>query len=947
MKNATLIKCTCFFICITLYLQASAQIIPSWNFVGPVQFPTNVSGQINGIGRVSQLKFHPSDGSTLYAVAAHSLWKSTDTANTWQPLTGVDALPSLTCASVCIDYTNDSIIYLGTGDANYYSNSLGIYKSTDGGNTFTAANTGIGTRLAVEILMSPADHNTLVAATNDGIWKSTDGGASWSEKIVGGTFSDMRYKANSGTNTIYAVTKTGGFYLSSDLGDTWTQITSVAPSTAGGGRIAVTTADSTVVYAGFIGSNSTTAGGIIFRSSDEGNTFSLMKRDSLPNIVGYNATSAGQGNYNFDMTASPTNANTVYVDAHLTWKSDDGGTTWTQTIGNWASYIHTDMHCMRFDPYDTTKLFNCNDGGVWLSKDRGYTWTPRSNGLGATEFYHTANSRLKKYLIQAGAQDNGGIYYNINTWYTNAGGDATTPYAFDNVSSDISYWTGSGKRKNIVTNASSVSYGLPFTASNSDFYSFSALSKSTAFVAHNSLVYRTTNLGASTPTWTKIDSAATTIMAIAVSPADSNLLYIVTKGSLGVGKIYRCDNAMAATPTFTQIGTTPNSTNYNASFALNNNVNAVCMSNGSHVFRSINKGVNWTEITGSLNTSINIQQLLADTSNRKEGIYLRSTSVYYKDTSMGDWIIYANALPSCSGLRGLDIYYDSSSNNLIRLATYGRGLWEVPAYDPPIDTIYAVADAYVRNGSYANTNYGTVDALVVKNDVNSGYSRETYLKFNLKHADANASTVNLQLNIAGANTGVGSISWAVYYVSDDSWTENGVTWNNKPTTTTLLATVPGQSSGVVNFPVTDQVMSELAGDKVLTLKVVSTVSGQTTDATFYSREDALLSNQPQLLFSNTPSLNAALMNVPKPVEARIYPNPASTEATIEFASETEKMIWISINDMSGRVVMWRNQRAFSGNNKIPVNTNMLAAGTYIVTIKDGQNTTPLKLIITK
>jgi hypothetical protein len=103
------------------------QINANWKLTGPVNFPTNKSGQVNGMGRVSQIVFHPTDPNKMYAASASGgLYISSDGAKTWQ-VTGTDKLPAMSCASVCVDHTNDKIIYLGSGDANYYGNAFGIW----------------------------------------------------------------------------------------------------------------------------------------------------------------------------------------------------------------------------------------------------------------------------------------------------------------------------------------------------------------------------------------------------------------------------------------------------------------------------------------------------------------------------------------------------------------------------------------------------------------------------------------------------------------------------------------------------------------------------------------------------------------------------------------------------------------------------------------------------
>lgn len=158
-----------------------------WEPLG-YEFPLNRMGQINGIERVTQLKFHPTDPKIFYGMTAMGgLFISKDEGANWSP-TGTDNLPFCRLSSVCIDHTNPRTMYIGTGDPNYYNTyeSIGIYKSIDGGQTWTSSSSGLGNALAVEILMSPSDNNVLIAATNNGIWKSTNAGATWTVKKAEG-----------------------------------------------------------------------------------------------------------------------------------------------------------------------------------------------------------------------------------------------------------------------------------------------------------------------------------------------------------------------------------------------------------------------------------------------------------------------------------------------------------------------------------------------------------------------------------------------------------------------------------------------------------------------------------------------------------------------------------------------------------------------------------------
>jgi photosystem II stability/assembly factor-like uncharacterized protein len=380
--------------------QSVAQIRGNWKPIGPSLFPTDMTGQVNGIGRVCQVKFHPGNPQKMYAVSASGgLWISNNGAETWQR-TGTDNMPYTACASVCIDHTNDQVMYLGTGDANYYDlgyfGSLGIWKSTDGGQHWNKSNMG-NNILAVEILMHPSNNNELIAATSLGIWKTYDGGETWWIPKEGGNFKDMIFKPVAGTSTIYAVTD-NEFFRSTDMGGTWTSVPLPGAGITGGGRLAVSKANPEIVYLTFVGEFGNGTATPVLRSTDSGQSFTIMKAAGQPNLNGMQPSEGGQGNYNYTMTADPNNADVVYTAGHVVWKSTNGGVNWNK-LTNWWETVHTDMHDIEFSP-DGTKLFNANDGGIWLSTNGGSNWQPKSHGLEVTECYHAGQSPVSKLITR-------------------------------------------------------------------------------------------------------------------------------------------------------------------------------------------------------------------------------------------------------------------------------------------------------------------------------------------------------------------------------------------------------------------------------------------------------------------------------------------------------------------------------------------------------------------
>jgi PKD repeat protein len=689
-----------FFILLHLCIvpQAMSQTYGNWQLLGPIDFPTNITGQIHGIGRVCQLKFHPSLDSVLFAPSASGgLFKSVDRGVNWTVL-GTDVLPNTACASVCIDHTNDSVLYLGTGDPNYYGNGEGIWKSVDAGLTWSPSNNGIGNLLAVEILMDPVDPQILIAATKSGIWKTYDGGQNWVEKNTGGEYTDMAYKAVAGTHTLYAATRQQ-FWMSLDLGETWTQITIPFPTNGGpnGIRIGTTPADTNVVYLGVIFFEPGNHYGTVYRSDDGGLTFAGVKTQPTPDIAGYDATSPGQGNYNWTLCVDPLNEDKVYTGSHCVWRSDDGGVNWTKLTDWWAE-VHTDMHHFVFNPYNSQELWQVNDGGVWLSVNEGVNWVTRCDGLAATENYHIAQSPIRKDMISAGTQDNGETFFQNDTWYCNRGGDWGTRMIFDYYDATRVYYYESGKRRHVTTSEQDLT--LPFTPSNNMRLAFTPLNTSLAFASFQG-VWRTDDLNDNPPAWTPVLPLTSTVKAMTVAAKRTDQLYVVASNAT----IYRSDNVLSATPTFVSYPL-PAGTSVSANITtIAADSMVVYVSCGTKVYRSDDQGATWTNVTFNL-PNVNIVSLIHDSSFATESVYAASAvGVWYRNDTMSYWLNYSQGLPTIAEIKDLTMYSNGSVSNSLRVGYYGRGTWASEPYGgntlPPdplfvADTTYGCAGLAVQ-----------------------------------------------------------------------------------------------------------------------------------------------------------------------------------------------------------------------------------------------------------
>lgn len=668
----------------------------SWQISGPVNFPEDISGQINGIGRVTSLKFDPVTPNRIYVTSASGgLWRSNDTGFTWTNV-NTDYMPKMACASICIDHTNNNVLYLGSGDPNYYYPDYGVWKSTNGGASWALSTNGMGNALVVELIMHPANNQVLLAATDWGIYKTTNGGAHWTQVKNGGDFKAMIMKPNS-MDTVYAVTSSE-IFRSVNFGATWQQITTgvnIPGSNGMGMRLAVSKASPNVVYVSMIANE-----GLTLKSTDFGSSFTTVYNNPSQSLVGYDASTPGQGDYNFGMTADPFNSNIVYIAAHCVWKSTDAGITWNKLTDWWAD-CHTDMHGIYVHPNYPNMLFNINDGGVFISRDGGDNWDQRSNGIAATENYHAAQSNLIRNQVSIGTQDNGELFSNNNGWYTNRGGDWGSPMIYDYNASNMVYYYENGNRRSVYSGENT--YNLPFSSTSNLCLAFNRKIPQTGFTAFYE-IYKTSNLNAASPTWNSVFNPNQFVTDIHSSHADSSVLYAVTADD----KIHRCDNVFAGSPVFNTFNTPVPTGIVSSITTVKTNSNVVVLSCGSVVYRSTNKGQSFTNYSTGITGGINILKLFHDEFSNDESIYAcTAKGVFYRNSSMSSWQNITYNLPSIADINDFMMFNDGTAASVIRVAYYGRGVWELPIRTsmPPSVSISSDKQIVCMGSAVTFTNY--------------------------------------------------------------------------------------------------------------------------------------------------------------------------------------------------------------------------------------------------
>lgn len=653
-----------------LFVQLSNAQLASW-IAGPsgTDFPTNLVGQINGMTRICQMKFHATNPNKFYAITSQGgLFITTNAGTSWTVAPGTETL-ALNCSAVCVDYSNDQNIWLGTGDPNYYSNGGGIYFSNNGGLSFSP--TSLANCLVIDIIQNPLNTSEYLAATNKGIYKSTNSGSTWAA-VTATTlaFCDLKSNAAAASQTLYACTNEvqSKFLRSTNFGSTWTQITNgiVTPTanTQSGARIGVTPSNTNVVYFELISD-----GGMVHKSNDGGLNFNLKKAGGSPYLTYYSntVTAGGQGNYNNAITVDRANPANVWLQAHNTWFSADSGATWNM-LTYWPFDVHTDMHQIEQSPYNNNDLYSCNDGGIWLSNDGGNNWITKTDGIYAFEIGDetAVSSQNLQSFVSIGTQDNARLYGNANGWFTISGGDDYDKRVFDY--NGHLYIDGTSRQLNHT--GASGTYNLP--TANWNCFAFNRTNPNLAFMGYDQ-VYRSLNLGSASPSWTVVSALTASVSVLHSCIADVNRLYVLTTN----GIFLSCSNALATNPSFTAVTLPGGNTNIGSIQAMANNPMVVYVHKNNAVYRSGDGGQTFTNISFNL-PNVNHRRLLAEQYGGTQELVMLATNnaVYYKKAGQTSWTNYSTGLPGRKSPTGFSMFDNGTTQARIRYSSYGRGVWE-------------------------------------------------------------------------------------------------------------------------------------------------------------------------------------------------------------------------------------------------------------------------------
>lgn len=691
--------------------------------------PGTMSGRITSIQGVNK------EPKTIYVgTAGGGIWKSTSAGAGFKPI--FDKYTQ-SIGDIAIDQNNPKTIYVGTGESNM-RNSVsygdGMYKSTDGGDNWVKIGLDSTEHIA-KIAIHPTNGNILYVAApgplfkdspHRGLYKTEDGGKTWTKALY---ISEKAGAADvsidpSNPNIVYATTwefrrmpysfnsggPGGGIWKSTDGGKNWSRIQNGLPQGLVG-RVALALAPSApknLVAIAELDSNKT---GLYI--SDNGGESWKSQSASL-NVV-------SRPFYFSCIVIDPKEAKRVYRPAYSFSYSDDGGYSFASAGGD-GVVPHADHHALWINPNNTNELWLGTDGGVYLSLDRGANWSYKHN-IPVGQFYHATTDQATPYRIYGGLQDNGSWVapsaapggVNNSVWQDIYGGDGFWVVP-DGKDPKICYaeYQGGNMARVTINNGKSVSI-QPKQAIGEDKLRWNwntplhVGSVSKALYTGAQYLYKSTDQGRN---WTRISGDLTTndkkkqqqegsgglsadntsaenhctIFTISESPLDGNIVWAGTDdGNLQVttdgGKTWTnvsANVAKAGVPAQTWVSSIePGRHNKQVVYATFDN--HMYGDNNTYVAKSDDLGNTWVVLKGGEALEGYAHKIREDRLN-KDLLFLGTERGLYCTLNGGkEWFRMKNNMPWYALVRDIDI--QMNTHDLV-LGTHGRGIIVVDDISP-------------------------------------------------------------------------------------------------------------------------------------------------------------------------------------------------------------------------------------------------------------------------
>ena len=713
-------------------------------------------------GRISDIAVNPTNFNEYYvATSAGGVWKTSNAGNSFAPIFDQQGSYSIGC--ITLDPNNANIVWVGTGENNNQrsvSYGDGIYRSEDGGKSWEHMGLKNSEHIG-KILVHPEDSNTLYVAAigplwssggDRGLYKSNDGGTTWTAVLTVDAHTGVNDVVMDPRNpeVLYASTfqrrrhvftyigggPGSGIHKSEDGGATWKKVNKGLPSTTLGRiGLAISEANPEYLYA------------IVEAAQNKGGFYRSTNRGASWEKRGDYSTS---GNYYQEIFADPVNPDRVYAMNNWMRVTHDGGKTFDY-VGE--DFKHIDNHVIWINPNNNQHLLSGNDGGVYESWDAGKHWTFKPN-LPVTQFYKVAVDNAKPfYNIYGGTQDNfslGGPSRTISgngpnnfDWFITHGGDGfesqidpenpNIVYAQSQYGNLVRYDKQSGEEKGIQPkerkgeNAYRWNWDAPLAVSRHTsgriYFAANKLFKSddrgnswqvisedlTQNIDRNKLPVMGKIWGVDAVMKNQSTSPYGTIVAFSESPKNADLLYVGTDDGLiqiteDGGENWRKASNFPGVPANTYV---------NAVFASKHNENVVyaCFNNHKkgdfkpYVLVSNDKGNSWSSISNNLPNRGSTYAFEEDHVDESLVFVGTEFGVFFSDNKGSEWKQLKGGLPP---IAVRDIAIQEEHNDLV-LGTFGRGFYVLDDYTslrgiskelPQEAKVFAVRDALQFELSY-------------------------------------------------------------------------------------------------------------------------------------------------------------------------------------------------------------------------------------------------------
>jgi len=678
-----------------------------WSNLGVVQSHKQGGGASNDQANIYAVTQCSINSSIMYlGTETGQVYKSNNTGISWTCVSMYDEFPGGVTA-IAVNPINPNEVYAGCNS--------NLMKSINGGSSWTAVISNVPNLNINEILIDRSNPQLVLVATDKGLYRSINGGGVFTQLFNNTKCYDVKQNTAS-ANSMYLVKNNPAqnlfeFYRSMDAGATWTIQTngwhfSNNPARYdGGARIGVTPANPNKIYVHLIGESKAGDNGFIgvYRSADGGQTWTLPNAPAggpysnthLNLAIAGGTSGHHQGFYNCAIMVSATDENKVLVGGTSLWRSIDGAVSFSAAAGynNGNLNMHVDMQDFR--AFGNGKYWITTDGGVYFSSDFFTTLAIHKNtGIHAQDFWGFGSGWNNDVLV-------GGLYHNGNlAYYENYGvgnylelGGGESPTGYVNPGNNLKTCFSDVGGKIIPTSLTGSVQSFPVSKFPNEMYYPAESSE----MEHHPSFYNTAFIGKENKLWKTLDGGTTytlinafgtatsnPVYQIEISRSNPNIMYVAqTNPGQSISNLWKTTNGGSTWNSVTQPIANNNG---NVLLQLDyNNANNLWIAypygaNGTKVYKTTTGGVTWQNLTTStLNNQEAHSILLVNKTNG--GLYFCSNNtVFYRNNSMADWDLANDSLPTYFNSNIAKPFYRDSK---IRIASYGKGIWENKFYDTP------------------------------------------------------------------------------------------------------------------------------------------------------------------------------------------------------------------------------------------------------------------------